>query len=93
MTADENMKIIESAHEKSLKKERLEEEKTKVVKELWSIKMHQQEEEEVEVVVEKLLIIQNYKCLIYCKDMMDLIPIIVNMKSILKAVECRVKFP
>ena len=55
--------------------------------------MHQQEVEEVEVVVEKLLIIQNYKCLIYCKDMMDVIPIIVNMKCILKAVECRVKFP
>ena len=55
--------------------------------------MHQEEVEEVEVVVEKLLIIQNYKCQIYCKDMMDLIPIIVNMKSILKAVECRVKFP
>ena len=33
MTADENMKIIESAHEKSLKKEQLEEEKSKVVKE------------------------------------------------------------
>ena len=28
MTADEDMKIIESAHEKSLKKERLEEEKS-----------------------------------------------------------------
>ena len=33
MTADENMIIIESAHEKSLKKEQLEEEKSKVVKE------------------------------------------------------------
>ena len=33
ITADENMKIIESAHEKSLKKEQLEEEKSKVVKE------------------------------------------------------------
>ena len=92
MTADENMKIIESAHEKSLKKEELEEEKSKAVKE-HKIKMHQQDVEEVEVMVKKLLIIQNYKCLIYCKDMMDLIPIIVNMKSILKPVECHVKFP
>ena len=33
MTAEENMTIIESAYEKSLKKEKLEEEKSKVVKE------------------------------------------------------------
>ena len=33
ITADENIKIIESAHEKSLKKEQLEEDKSKVVKE------------------------------------------------------------
>ena len=107
MTADENMKIIESAHEKSLKKEQLEEDKSKVVKEhlknknasgvcsfRWNLAVFhragfhtsiviqwenqsrharictltsktstpQQEVEEVEVVVKKLLIIQNYKC-------------------------------
>ena len=54
--------------------------------------MHQEEVEELEVMVEKLLIIQNYKCQIYCKDMVHLIHIIVNMKSILKDVECRIKF-